>query len=97
MITPKRKTRKRAKESTVKRLKKKMGKTENKMLEAAVIVAASKRYDYNQLNKERKKLGQIIEHASEDYKKIEGQMANIEKEEHNKLMEEISRPRGWFW
>jgi hypothetical protein len=63
-----------------------------------VIVAASKRYDYGQLNKERKKLGLIIEHASEDYKKVEERMARIEEEEHRKLVDAISRPRqSWFW
>lgn len=97
MPTSKGKTRRRA-ESTVKRLKKKIGKTDEKMLDAAVIVAASKRYDYSQLNKERKKLGLIIEQASEDYKKIEKRMTNIEEEEHRKLMDEINRPRqSWFW
>ena len=68
------------------------------MLDAAAIVAASKRYDYSQLDKERKKLGLVIGRASEDYKKIEGQMARIEEEEHRKLVEEISRPQqSWFW
>ena len=75
-----------------------MGKTEGKMLDAAAIVAASKRFDYSQLDKERKKLGLVIGRASEDYKKIEGQMARIEEEEHRKLVEEISRPQqSWFW
>ena len=98
MITPKRKTRKRKAESTAKRLRKKIGKSDEKMLEAAAIVAASKRYDYGQLNKERRKLGEIIEHASADYKSVEGKMRNIEEDEHRKLVEEISRPRqSWFW
>lgn len=75
-----------------------MRKPEEKMLDAAVIVAASKRYDYGELNKERKKLGLIIEHASEDFKKVERQLKRIEEEEDRKLIEEISRPRqGWFW
>ena len=98
MSTPKRKTRKRKAESTVKKLRKKIGRTEEKMLDAAVIVAASKRYDYGELNKQRKKLGLIIEHASEDFKKVEEQLKRIEEEEHRKLIEEISRPRqSWFW
>ncbi len=75
-----------------------MGKSDEKMLDAAAIVAASKRYDFSQLDRERKKLGLVIARASEDYKKIEEHMARIEEEEHKKLLEEISRPRqSWFW
>jgi hypothetical protein len=98
MTTDKRKTKRRKPESTVKRLRKKMGKSDEKMLEAAAIVAAGRRYDYGQLNKERRRLGEIIEHASGDYKKVEERMRNIEEDEHRKLVEEISRPRqSWFW
>ena len=79
-------------------MKKKMTKSEDKLLEAAAIVAASRRYDYEQLNRERKKLGLIIEHASEDYRKAEERMKKIEEEEHKKMVEEMTRPRqGWFW
>ena len=96
-LAGKRKTRKKN-DSVLSRLKKQTSSTEKKALEAAALVAAARRMDYNRLIRERTKISDFLEKATRDYKNVEERMKAIEKDELAKAVAQVSQPRrGLFW
>ena len=96
-LAGKRKTRKKS-DSVLSRLKKQTSSTEKKALEAAALVAATRRMDYNRLVRERTKISEFLEKATRDYKHVEERMKAIEKDELSKVVTQLSQPRrGLFW
>jgi ERCC4-type nuclease len=96
-LAGKRKTQKK-KDSVLSRLKKKTSSTEKRALDAAALVAATRRVDYTRLVRERAKIGEFLEKATADYKSVEERMKAIEKDELAKVVTQLSKPRwGFFW
>lgn len=96
-LAGKRKTQKK-KDSVLSRLKKQTSSTEKRAIDAAALVAATRRMDYNRLLRERTKISEFIEKATRDYKNVEERMKAIEKEELAKVVTQLSQPRrGLFW
>ena len=95
-LAGKRKTQKK-KNSVFSKLKTRGSSTEKRALEAAAIVAATRRLDYSRLSRERVKIGDVIQKATSDYKRVEAQIKDIEKEELVKVTTQLQRPRGLFW
>ena len=97
-LAGKRKTRKK-KDSLTARLKKKSVSVEKRAMEAAALIAATRRMDYNRLIKERTKIGEFLQKATADYKLVEERMKSIEKDELSKVTTQLQRPtmRGFFW
>jgi uncharacterized protein (DUF2344 family) len=96
-LAGKRKTRKKS-QSVLTRLKKQKSSIEKKALEAAALVAATRRIDYGRLARERAKISEFLEKATTDYKHIEERMKAIEKDELSKVITQVSQPRrGLFW
>lgn len=91
-----RKTQKK-RDTVLTRLKKQTSFAEKRAMEAAALVAATRRVDYNRLLKERTKISEFLEKATKDYKGIEDRLKEIEKDEMSKVVRQVSRPRGLFW
>ena len=84
--------------SLLTKLQKKTGSTGKRALEAAAVVAATRRIDYNRLLRERTKISEFIEKATKDYKDVEQKLKSIEKEELSKAVRNAEKPRwGFFW
>ena len=84
--------------SLLTKLQKKTGSTGKRALEAAAVVAATRRMDYNRLLRERVKISEFIEKATKDYKSVEESLKSIEKEELSKALRNSENPRwGFFW
>jgi hypothetical protein len=66
-------------------------------LEAAAVVAATRRMDYNRLLRERAKISEFIEKATKDYKGVEEKLKSIEKEEVSKAVRSAEKPRWSFF
>ena len=94
-LAGKRKTKK--KNSIFSRLKKHGSSTEKKALEAAALVAATRRVDYTRLLKDRAKIGDYIQKATADYKHVEERLKSIEKDEMSKVIGRVQNPTGLFW
>jgi hypothetical protein len=95
-LAGKRKTRKK-KDSLTARLKKKGVSVEKRAMEAAALIAATRRMDYNRLIKERTRIGEFLQKATADYKLVEERMKAIEKDELSKVTTQLHKPRGLFW
>jgi hypothetical protein len=85
-------------ESVLTRLKKQASTTEKRAMEAAALVAATRRADYSRLVRERTKISEFLEKATTDYKAIEERLKAIETDEMSKLVSQAQKPRrGLFW
>jgi hypothetical protein len=95
-LAGRRKTHKK-KNSVLTQLQKKTSSTDKRALEAAALIAATRRMDYNRLLRERNKISEFLEKATKDYKAVGERLKAIEKDELLKVANQLQRPRGLFW
>ena len=90
-------TTRKKKDTVLTRLKKQTSSTDKRALEAAALIAATRRIDYNRLLRDRTKISEFLEKATKDYKDVGDQLKAIEKDELSKVVTQLQRPRGLFW
>ena len=94
---PKKETRKKPrKTSNLDKLRKKLPAGDIKVMNAAAVLAATRRRDYQELEEHRRALTEFIKKAGEEYKAVSKEMKSIEDEEIHKLVGQLDRPK-WSW
>jgi hypothetical protein len=97
-MAPAKKTRKRSKRaSSLDKLRKKVPTGDLKVLDAAAVLAASRRRDYANLEAHRRELGDFIKKAGEEYKIVQKHMKMIEEEELHRAVGQLDKSSSWSW
>jgi len=95
---PRKETRKKARKiSTLDKLRKKVPAGNLKFIDAAAVLAATRRRDYSQMEEHRRHLGDFIKRATEEYRVVEKHMKAIEEEEFHKMMVQVDKPKSSWW